>query len=103
MIVANARATRLDQYAQHSLRYGSGQAVHTALGLLQFNGQDRELKRFEGDKELKSAARAFKRARNAIIFFGREGLNYSGTQALARSCALLIESKGRLGQAKTGS
>ena len=102
VIVANARATRLDEYAQHSLRYESGQAVHTALGLLQFNGEDRKLNRFEGDKELKSAARAFKRARNAIVFFGREGLNYSGTQALARSCALLIESKGRLGQAKNG-
>ena len=102
VIVANARATRLDEYAQHSLRYGSGQAVHTALGLLQFIGEDRELKRFEGDKELQAAAKAFKRARNAIVFFGREGLSYSGTQALARSCALLIESKGRLGKANNG-
>jgi len=102
VIVANARPTRLDEYAQHSLRYGSGQAVHTALGLLQFFGGDPELARFEGDRELESAARALKRARNAIVFFGREGLNYSGTQALSRSCALLIESKGRLGQAQNG-
>ncbi len=102
VIVANARATRLDEYAQHSLRYGPGQAVHSALGLLQFIREDPELARFEGDRDLQSAARAFKRARNAILFFGREGLNYAGTQALARSCALLTESKGRLGQAKNG-
>ncbi|MEE9217263.1 MAG: molybdopterin-dependent oxidoreductase, partial [Anaerolineales bacterium] len=102
IIVANARATRLDKYAQHNLRYGSGRAVHSALGLLQFSGEDPELARFEGDRELKSAARAFKRARNAIVFYGREGLNYAGTEALARACALLIESKGRLGQSKNG-
>ena len=102
VIVANARATRLDEYAQHKLRFGSGRAVHTALGLLQITGKDPKLERFEGDRELKSAARAFKRARNAIVFFGREGLNYAGTEALARACALLIESKGRQGEAKNG-
>jgi NADH-quinone oxidoreductase subunit G len=102
IIVANARATRLDKFGQYNLRYGSGRAVHAALGLLQFSGEDPELARFEGDRELKSAARAFKKARNAIVFYGREGLNYAGTEALARACALLIESKGRLGQAKNG-
>ena len=102
VIVANARATRLDDYAQHSLRYGSGKAVNTALGLLQIIGNDPDLERFEGDRELKSAARAFKRARNAIVFFGREGLHYGGTESLARACALMIESKGRLGQANNG-
>jgi NADH-quinone oxidoreductase subunit G len=102
VIVANARATRLDEYAQHTLRYGSGRAVHTALALLQVTGKDPELTRFEGDRELKSAARALKRAKNAIIFFGREGLNYAGTEALARACALMTESKGRQGKANNG-
>jgi NADH-quinone oxidoreductase subunit G len=100
--VANARATRLDEYAQHKLRFSSGRAVNTALGLLQAIGKDPDLKRFEGDRELKSAARALKRAKNAIVFFGREGLNYAGTEALARACALLIESRGRLGKPNNG-
>jgi NADH-quinone oxidoreductase subunit G len=102
VIVANARATRLDEYAQHNLRYSTGRAVHTALGLLHFIGGEPELARFEGERELKLAARAFKRAKNAIVFFGREGLNYAGTEALARACALLIESNGRQGEAKNG-
>jgi NADH-quinone oxidoreductase subunit G len=32
LIVANARSTRLDSYARHSIRYAPGEAVHTALG-----------------------------------------------------------------------
>lgn len=102
LIVANARATRLDDYAQHNLRYDSGDGARTALGLLHFIGADPELARFEGDRALKSAARAFKRARNATVFFGREGLNYAGTEALARACALMIEAKGRLGEPNNG-
>lgn len=102
LIVANARTTRLDDYAQHSLRFSPGQAVHTALSLLQFIGEDPELARFEGDRDLKSAARAFKRAKNTTVFFGQEGLNYNGTEALARACALMIEAKGRLGEPNNG-
>jgi len=102
LIVANARATRLDAYAQHSLRFAPGEAVHTALGLLQVIGGDPELVRFEGDRELKTAARAFKRASNATVFFGQEGLNYAGTEALARACALMIEAKGGLGEPNNG-
>lgn len=102
LIVANARATRLDDYAKHRVRYDPGEAVQAALGLLHLNGGDPELARFEGDRALKSAASAIKRARNVTIFFGQEGLNYAGTEALARACALITESKGRLGKSNNG-
>ncbi|MFQ5923359.1 MAG: NADH-quinone oxidoreductase subunit NuoG [Anaerolineales bacterium] len=102
LIVANARATRLDGYTKHNLRHDPGKAVHAALGMLQFIGEDPELARFEGNRDLKSAARAFKRAWNATVFFGQEGLNYAGTEALARACALMIEAKGRLGEPNNG-
>ncbi|MFQ5943070.1 MAG: NADH-quinone oxidoreductase subunit NuoG [Anaerolineales bacterium] len=102
LIVANARTTRLDDYAKHSLRYPTGKAVHTSLGLLQFISDDPELARFEGDRDAKAAARAFKGARNAIVFFGQEGLNYAGSEALARACAQMLETKARVGRPKNG-
>ena len=102
LIVANARSTRLDRYAKHSLRYEPGNAVRAALGLLQFVTGNRELKRYEGDPDLQKAARAFRSARNALVFYGQEGLNYAGTDALSRACALLSESKDRVGRPKNG-
>ena len=102
LIVANARATRLDDHAQHRLRYDPREGVRTALGLLQFVGGDPALVRFEGDRALKSAARALKRARNTAVFYGQEGLRYAGTEALARACALIIEANGRVGEPNNG-
>ncbi len=102
LVVANARATRLDAYAKHKLEYSAGEAVQAALGLLYHIGGDKDLARFEGGKDLKSAAKALKRARNLMVFYGQEGVNYSGTESLARAGALMVESKGRVGEASNG-
>ena len=99
LIVANGRPTRLDSYAAHSIR---GEPVRTALGLLYELTKNEELKRYEGDRELKSAARALKRAKNALIFFGQEGLSGAGSEALARACALMIEAKGKADKPNNG-
>jgi NADH-quinone oxidoreductase subunit G len=102
LIVANGRSTRLDEYARHNLHYEPGKGVNTALGLLQIISGDPELARFEGERDLQSAARALKRAKNVVAFFGQEGLSYSGTEALARACALIIDAKGRAGEPNNG-
>jgi len=94
LVVANGRPTRLDHYAAHSLRFEYPRAVKTALGLLQAVSKDKGLAPYEGEQELKAAARALVGADNLVVFFGREGLDYAGSDALARACArLLIETK----------
>ncbi|HRE25277.1 MAG TPA: molybdopterin-dependent oxidoreductase, partial [Anaerolineales bacterium] len=88
LIVANARPTKTDRHAKHVVRYDVGNAVSTVAGML-----------LEGSSEY---ATAFAQAENALVFYGREGLDFAGTQALAQACAnLLIETK-HVGRANNG-
>ncbi|UCF60281.1 MAG: NADH-quinone oxidoreductase subunit NuoG [Anaerolineaceae bacterium] len=102
LIVANARPTRLEGYTDHILRYPYKRAVHTALGLLQAVSKNDDLTPFKGDKDLQKAARLFKQAENAIIFYGGEGLAYEGSQALAQACASLLAVTGHVGRPNNG-
>lgn len=90
LVVANARATRLDKHASHVLRYEVGQAVHTALGLLQAATEQKKLADFAGDRAQQVAGRTLGRARNLLVFYGSEGLDYRGSEALARACTNLL-------------
>ncbi len=88
LIVANARPTKTDRYAKHVVRYDVGNAVSTLAGML-----------LEGSSDY---ATAFAQAGDALVFYGREGLDFAGTQALAQACAnLLIETK-HVGRANNG-
>jgi NADH-quinone oxidoreductase subunit G len=102
LIVANARKTRLDDYASHSLRYDYGRAVHAALGLLHTVSPEKDLEKYSGDSSLQRAGKAFKDARNAIIFYGSEGLDFEGTEHLARACASLLAASDHVGRANNG-
>jgi NADH-quinone oxidoreductase subunit G len=102
LIVANARPTRLEGYAAHALRYPYKRAVHTALGLLQAISKNDDLTPFKGDKDLQKAAKIFEKAENAIIFYGGEGLDYAGSEALAQACASLLAVTGHVGRANNG-
>ena len=102
LIVANARETRLDAYADVSLRYGYGQAVHAVLGLLNAVSAEKSLAKYAGDADLEEAGKAFKEAKNAIVFYGSEGLDYEGTAHLAQACASLLASTQHIGQANNG-
>jgi NADH-quinone oxidoreductase subunit G len=88
LIVANGRATKLDRAATYKLRYTYGHEVATALGML-----------VTGSSE---AADAFARAENAIILFGREGLDLAGSTALAQACANLLIATNHYGRANNG-
>jgi NADH-quinone oxidoreductase subunit G len=80
LIVANVRPTKTDRAARHVVRYAHGDAISTVLGML-----------VEGSSEY---ADAFMEAENGIIFFGHEGLDFHGSQALAQACAnLALDSK----------
>ncbi len=87
LIVANPRATKLDEYASFVIRYANGDEVKTVLGLSK-----------GGDK----VAEAFAQAENAVIFFGSEGLGLEGTTALAAACARLLQATGHVGRPNNG-
>jgi NADH-quinone oxidoreductase subunit G len=101
LIVANARPTSLEKYAAHTIRYPYKRAVHTALGFLQAVSERADLSQFK-DKSLQKAARLFAKAENAIIFYGGEGLDHTGSEALAQACASLLSITGHVGRANNG-
>jgi NADH-quinone oxidoreductase subunit G len=102
LIVANARQTRLCANAAYSLRYDYGQAVHTALGLLHTVSAEKSLAKYAGIEGLEKAGKALKDAKNAIIFYGSEGLDFEGTSHLAQACASILASTQHVGRANNG-
>jgi NADH-quinone oxidoreductase subunit G len=88
LIVANGRATKTDRAATHLIRYAYGQEVATVLGML-----------VTGSSE---AAEALARADNAVILFGREGLDLAGTTALAQACANVLIATNHFGRPNNG-
>jgi len=123
LIVVNGRETKLDRYASHHLRIRYGSAPHLLLGLTKLVlKEDLAIHRLEDFKknlsafdpksterltgiaaaELKAAAETFAQAENAIVVFGREGLNNYGALALAQSAANLLLASDHVGRANNG-
>lgn len=86
LIVLNARATKLDKFAQHVVRYEYGDEVKTINDL--------------GKKG--KVADEFAKAKNVIIFYGSDGLGVNGTSALASACGSLLKETGHVGRANNG-
>ena len=84
VILANARATKLDEFAAFVVRYAYGDEVETVKSLI---GKEKI-----GD--------ALKNANNLVVFYGADGLGLSGTSALAAACADFV--KDRAGKANNG-
>jgi NADH-quinone oxidoreductase subunit G len=76
VIVAAARATKLDEFSQFVIRYAYGDEVETVKTL--------------ADKE--KIGDAIKNSKNLVIFYGSDGLGLAGTAALAETCANLFAS-----------
>jgi NADH-quinone oxidoreductase subunit G len=102
LIVANARPTRLDKHAKHMLQYAYGRAVHTALGLLQVAGVQVEAAGLSVDPTFMQAGKSVAAARNLIVFYGNEGLDFEGSAQLAQACAGLLVSTGHAGRPDSG-
>lgn len=88
LIVANGRPTKTDRHAKYQLRYEYGAEVATVLGMLVAGSSP--------------AADAFAQAENAIVLFGREGLDFAGSTALAQACAKLLSATNHVGKANNG-
>lgn len=102
LVVANARPTRLDKYASIKLRFPYGQAVHSVLGMLRVITKDKALAKYGGEAELEKAGRKLSEAGNLVVFYGAEGLDYAGSEALARACASLLVASGHIGKPNNG-
>jgi NADH-quinone oxidoreductase subunit G len=88
LIVMNGRATKTDRYARYTPRYAYGHEAALVLGML-----------IGGSSEY---ADAFARAENAVILFGREGLDLAGSSALAQACANLLIATNHYGKPNNG-
>jgi NADH-quinone oxidoreductase subunit G len=77
LIVANARATKLDEYSTLVIRYSYGDEVETVKGL----------------PAKEKIGEAIRSANNFVIFYGSDGLGLAGTTALAETCAELLKNR----------
>ena len=76
VVVANARATPLDNFATFVVRYAYGDEVQTVNGL-------------SGKEQFAGALNA----ENLVIFHGSDGLGLAGSSSLAEACAGLVKSR----------
>ena len=86
LIVANPRETKLDKFATFAVRYAYGDEVKTIEDL-------------SGKSKI---ADAFRKAENAVIFYGSEGLGVAGTTSLAAACADLLKETNHIGRPNNG-
>jgi NADH-quinone oxidoreductase subunit G len=82
LVVANARPTRLDRYAAHTLRYSYGEEGATIQAL--YPGRQ------PANLEIATGASAFASVTQTVILFGSDGLGLADSQALANACAGLL-------------
>lgn len=102
LIVANARKTRLDDYATHSLRYEFGSAAGFALGLLSTLSKEVPAPDWKAEVDALAASKAMQGARNLIVFFGAEGLCFTESDSLTKSCASILAVTGHTGVPNSG-
>jgi NADH-quinone oxidoreductase subunit G len=107
LIVANPRATKLERYADHVVRYPYGAEAAAVLAMLNSLSAKRpELpgvaKDLERDEALQAAAKAFTEAENGVVIYGSEGTGLSASRALAQACANLLAATNHIGRANNG-
>jgi NADH-quinone oxidoreductase subunit G len=102
LIVANSRPTRLDRFATQLLPFNLGEAVATALGLLQGVTGKRDLSAYKGDASIAKAVEVIKEAENLVIFYGQDSLRFQDTQALSEALASLLAASSHVGKANNG-
>jgi NADH-quinone oxidoreductase subunit G len=86
LIVANPRETKLDKFAKFTVRYAYGDEVKAVNDL----GRKGKI------------ADEFAKAKNAVVFFGNEGLGLNGSSVLASACASLLKETGHIGRPNNG-
>ncbi len=95
LVVALPRPTRLEKFAQHVLRYRYGDESGLILAMLNVLSAKRpslpqRVNTLWRDDQVQAAAKAFAEARNAVVFFGNEGVGLQASQSLAQACLNLL-------------
>ena len=101
VIVANARRTRLDEFASHVIRYEYGQAVEALLGIGAAATGETNVRGLVGEA-VEAAGKALRSAAELVIFFGAEGLDAKGTAALAQGAAAILARTGHAAKEQSG-
>ena len=86
LIVANARETKLDKFAKFAIRYAYGDEVKT-------------INDFSNKSKISDA---FAKAKNAVIFYGNDGLGLNGSSVLASACGELLKETDHVGKPNNG-
>ncbi|HCU97827.1 MAG TPA: NADH dehydrogenase (quinone) subunit G [Chloroflexi bacterium] len=106
VIVANARPTKADDMAKATIRYRYGDEVRTVLALTHYitNGKQGLIEDIAANDntDLVDAANIIAQAKNLIVFYGGEGLQYESSNALAQACANMLIAKGSIGKKNNG-
>ncbi|HET7144223.1 MAG TPA: molybdopterin-dependent oxidoreductase, partial [Anaerolineales bacterium] len=86
LIVANPRETKLDRFAKFCIRYAYGDEIKAVNDL---NKKGR-------------IADELAKAKNAVIFYGNEGLGLIGSAGLASACGTLLKDTDHIGRPNNG-
>ena len=86
LIVANPRETKLDKFAKFTIRYAYGDEVKVVND---FGGKSK-------------IADVFAKAKNAVVFYGSEGLGLNGSSTLTSACATLLKETEHVGRPNNG-
>ncbi len=107
LIVLSPRATRLEKFASHVVRYSYGSEAAAVLAMVNSLSAKRPnlpeaVQALARSPELQAAAKAFAGAENGVVLYGSEGLGLQGSQALAQACANLLLATNHVGRANNG-
>lgn len=107
LIVLNARRTKLDRWAEFSLRYPFGSAAGSVLALVNAISAKRPdlpeaLQEFARSSALHQAARVFSEAADGLVIYGSDGMGLADSTALAEASANLLLSTGHVGRPNNG-
>lgn len=102
LVVMNLRATRLDDHATHALRYPFGQQLKSLLGIAKEVTNSPELSEIDVDKGISAAGKTLSEAGNLVVFYGREGMDFTTTQKVAQACAAMLARSGHSGKTDSG-
>jgi len=102
LTVLNARPTRLDAYATHVLRCAYGDTEAAMLGLVNAVRARPELAKYPADAGVRASAAAVTSADRLVILFGQDGLDFGGTEAMARAGVSLLTATGHAGKPDCG-
>ncbi|HRF96637.1 MAG TPA: NADH-quinone oxidoreductase subunit NuoG, partial [Aggregatilineales bacterium] len=87
LVVANARKTRMDDFAHDTIRYETGNATQAMANL---------------SKDHADIAKKLADAKNLIVVAGAEGLSLDGHRALMQASANFLIESGHIGKANNG-